>query len=232
MDDFYPPLPNEQYCRQCRLRKVACYCRHVPTILTPIQFVLVYHPKELGRLNNTGQLISRAITNTQKIVWQRKQHFEFDSEVKTLLVYPGDLASRYQGVEHVSHPVEILPKISLKPALSSADEITIRLILIDATWQEAQKIYCQSPELQNLSLLDLSAYEGVDDTLYDLRRNQRGGGISTVQTAEACLRASGDIESADALKKYFLRFLLHSKASASNHAVLSEFRQDQDQGKA
>lgn len=220
MDNFYPPLASEQYCQQCRLRHVACYCEHVPNIVTSLQFVLVYHPKELGRLNNTGQLISRGIANTETIVWQRKQCLDIDSPIKTLLVYPHELANRYQGVDKSAHPVERLPCAESKPTSSFlGDEVSLRFVLIDATWQEAQKMYCQSPELQNLPLLALSGLEDLDSSLYDLRKNQKGGGVSTVQTAEACLRASGDVESADKLNKYFLRFLLHSKASASNHGV-------------
>ncbi|BCV66538.1 hypothetical protein TUM17387_18970 [Shewanella carassii] len=56
------------------------------------------------------------------------------------------------------------------------------LVILDATWQEAGKMYRQSPYLQSLARVELQAEQG---SAFRLRRNQRQGGLCTLECIAA-----------------------------------------------
>ncbi|WP_345883756.1 DTW domain-containing protein [Shewanella algae] len=56
------------------------------------------------------------------------------------------------------------------------------LVILDATWQEAGKMYRQSPYLQSLARVELQTEQ---DSAFRLRRNQRQGGLCTLECIAA-----------------------------------------------
>ncbi len=56
------------------------------------------------------------------------------------------------------------------------------LVILDATWQEADKMYRQSPYLQSLARVELQTEQ---DSAFRLRRNQRHGGLCTLECIAA-----------------------------------------------
>ena len=72
-------------------------------------------------------------------------------------------------------------KTALKAALKLGKPLN-SLVILDATWQEAGKMYRQSPYLQSLARVELQAEQG---SAFRLRRNQRQGGLCTLECIAA-----------------------------------------------
>ena len=69
-------------------------------------------------------------------------------------------------------------------------------IIIDATWQEARKIYNRSAYLKHLPRLTVLP---SSPSRYTLRRNQTEGGLSTAECVAALLDSCGQSEAANSL---------------------------------
>lgn len=76
---------------------------------------------------------------------------------------------------------EAVQKTALKAALKLGKPLN-SLVILDATWQEAGKMYRQSPYLQSLARVELQAEQG---SAFRLRRNQRQGGLCTLECIAA-----------------------------------------------
>ena len=77
-------------------------------------------------------------------------------------------------------------------------------IIIDGTWQEAQKIYNKSPYLKNLPTVRVEASQ---KSVYTLRRNQKENGLCTAECVIETLRARGHEQSANDLQSNLAEFL-------------------------
>ncbi len=76
---------------------------------------------------------------------------------------------------------EAAQKTALKAALKLGKPLN-SLVILDATWQEAGKMYRQSPYLQSLARVELQTEQ---DSAFRLRRNQRQGGLCTLECIAA-----------------------------------------------
>ncbi len=76
---------------------------------------------------------------------------------------------------------EAVQKTALKAALKLGKPLN-SLVILDATWQEAGKMYRQSPYLQSLARVELQTEQG---SAFRLRRNQRQGGLCTLECIAA-----------------------------------------------
>lgn len=148
------------------------------TIL-PMKFILLTHSRELSKPTNTGQLIQRVIADTLTIIWQRKQPdpdlLEIIQNDRVALVYPAEDTVAATELENFDY-----------------------FILIDSTWQEARKIYNHSPYLYDIPCVQISA---TQKSSYQLRRNQREGGLCTAECAIELLR-QGRLDSGGLEKAY------------------------------
>jgi DTW domain-containing protein YfiP len=79
----------------------------------------------------------------------------------------------------------------------------MHLVLIDATWQEARKIYNHSPYLRAAPRVVLEANTASS---YRLRRNQPEGGLCTAECVIEILRKQGEDNAADRLEAAFTQF--------------------------
>ena len=76
-------------------------------------------------------------------------------------------------------------------------------ILLDATWQQAQKMYNQSPYLHALPKWQI---QSAQTSVYALRRNQKQQGWCTAELVQLLWRYSGAVQSADLLSQRFADF--------------------------
>jgi DTW domain-containing protein YfiP len=88
-------------------------------------------------------------------------------------------------------------------------------IIIDGTWQEAQKIYTQSPYLKGLPAVKIPTNK---PSAYNLRRNQREGGLCTAECAIDILAIRGFSTLATDLQANFSKLI----ASQNHHAIKRE----------
>lgn len=149
---------------------------------------LLTHATELDKTSNTGQLVLSAFAqqraaNCQRIIWQRKQP---DAELllrinamPSALLYPA--------------PNGQAPILLQEPRHTPLPE---HIILLDATWQQARKMYNHSPYLHALAHIELKPDE---PSQYRLRRNQQEYGLCTSECVAALLRRANHTALAEQL---------------------------------
>ena len=149
-----------------------------------MKIFLLTHQRELDRKTNTGTI---AVNNTdgmvERIIWERvnpnSDLIELFNNNKALLLYPTD--------DDTSADIKDFDNI----------------VVIDSTWQEAQKIYNRSPYFKAAPKAVLSPeYQSA----FQLRRNQREDGLCTIECVIELLRIKGRKQLADALAIKFNLF--------------------------
>ncbi|GAB1141773.1 DTW domain-containing protein [Shewanella algae] len=163
----------------------------------PVKIILLTHERELNRASNTATLALNAYpTLCKRVLWARKAPdawlMEHLSLGRTALLYPQteESTSRTQAANESPNqsPAQgaTLPQDATQEAAQKADlklgKPLNSLVILDATWQEAGKMYRQSPYLQSLARVELQAEQ---DSAFRLRRNQRQGGLCTLECIAA-----------------------------------------------
>ncbi|MBO2641305.1 DTW domain-containing protein [Shewanella algae] len=163
----------------------------------PVKIILLTHERELNRASNTATLALNAYpTLCKRVLWARKAPdawlMEHLSLGRTALLYPQteESTSRTQAANESPNqsPAQgaTLPQDATQEAAQKADlklgKPLNSLVILDATWQEAGKMYRQSHYLQSLARVELQAEQG---SAFRLRRNQRQGGLCTLECIAA-----------------------------------------------
>jgi len=135
-----------------------------------VNIYLLTHPRELERKTNTGVLATKLLgENCRVFIWNRVSP---DAELLHKL--------KHESVALV-YPSE--DSVPMQEAVSFDS-----FIIIDATWQEAQKMYNHSPYLKDLIKVQLSREEA---SIYTLRRNQKQAGLCTAECVLEILKSTG-----------------------------------------
>lgn len=151
---------------------------------TSMKITLLTHQRELDRKTNTGALaLEHCGDIVERVVWARRE----PDQALVDTIERGEAALVYPSAD--STPARL--------------EDFAQVILIDATWQEARKIYNHSPYLQTVPRV---ALEADAPSSYRLRRNQPEGGLCTAECVIEILRRHGEDIAADRLAAAFIRF--------------------------
>jgi len=125
---------------------------------------LLTHSEELKKSTGTGKLVKDTLSDDcEVIVWSRvlpNDELVSLSTKDTILVYPYD---------------NELQQSTDTPELSDAKNI----IILDGTWQQARKMYNQSPYLKVFQHKEITGLTSV----YSKRRNQKNTGLCTAEVA-------------------------------------------------
>lgn len=154
--------------------------------LIVVKIYLLTHERELHRPTNTGAIaMASAGSLVQRVVWERKRP---DAELEKL-VATGSAALVYPARDSDPQPLD-----------PTAFE---QFILLDATWQEARKIFNRTPYLKSAPRVSL---QPESSSMYQLRRNQLQGGLCTAECAVELLRVKGYRTLAEDIAARFERF--------------------------
>jgi DTW domain-containing protein YfiP len=149
-----------------------------------MKIFLLTHERELLRASNTGGLAKSIVPEiVEQIIWARNTPnpslLDAINNKNTVLLYPVDDAD--------ATPIESFENI----------------ILLDATWQEARKMFNRSPYLKNLPRTHIKSRQVSQ---YQLRRNQPEGGLCTAECVVEILKVKGCCDIAERLETAFTRF--------------------------
>lgn len=151
-----------------------------------MKLFLLTHEKEMHRKTNTGSLAVDVLGDAvQVILWERTK----PNEELLECIKQGNIALLYPHQES-----ETLCETSSFDAY----------ILIDSTWQEAQKIYNKSPYLQDLPCVKIQTDK---PSSYTLRRNQKESGLCTAEIVSEVLKSQSEFELAQHLEKKLQDFM-------------------------
>lgn len=220
-----PIQKNREHCDLCALVKEFCICSSTPHIESNIQFILLTHANELKKRNNTGLLIESSMPNTLVIEWKRKEEdkklLDIISSEDVYLLYPEASESSESSFNNREKEESLINKSNaearklnnIAPKSNKLYDKKTYIVILDGTWQEAQKIYNRSDYLKNIEKISLSP-----DNLsqYALRRKKNQEHLCTVEAAALCLNIFGEKENSQRLMDYFLKFQENYKYSQSN----------------
>jgi len=147
---------------------------------------LLTHQRERFKKTNTGSLVVDVLGKQARIiVWDRvspnPELLGCIDQGSTALLYPTDDSQLAAEAEDYQH-----------------------YIIIDGTWQEARKVYNQSPYLKNIPKIKIASNKA---SVYNLRRNQKEGGLCTAECAIELLNAKGFSSLAQELHSTFLHHI-------------------------
>lgn len=149
-----------------------------------MKIFLLTHERELNRVTNTGSLaIDDSNEMVERILWDR--------------VNPN------KGLIKLIENNQALLLYSKGESSSAIIQEYENIIIIDATWQESQKIFNQSAYLKSAPQFTLNT---PNDSSYKLRANQPKGGLCTIECIIEVLRTKGENKIASELALKFEQF--------------------------
>jgi DTW domain-containing protein YfiP len=177
---------TRERCSGCRLVLSHCMCAARLSVPTHAGVCLLMADIEPLKPTNTGWLIADVVPDTFAFGWARTEvdpallALLADPQWQPLVVFPGEYATPSRVVE----------------AVATSDGRRPLFILLDATWNEARKMFRKSPYLDRFPVLSLRP-EQV--SRYVLRRSRRDDHFCTSEVAALCLDLAGDARAARAL---------------------------------
>lgn len=206
--------PHGERCQGCRLILSHCLCALRPVVTTRAGVCLIMAEHETLKPSNTGWLIADVVPDTMAFGWARTT---LDPALKVLLadpqwqayvVFPGEFVAPERVLTQLL-PEELIEELNeSSPGSRQTTEKRKRplFILLDATWQEARKIFKKSPYLNHLPVLSLMPEQ---ISRYRLRRSQKEDHLCTSEVAALCLSLAGETLAAQTLEAYLDVFTEH-----------------------
>jgi DTW domain-containing protein YfiP len=176
------PRDENSHCPRCYQRLEICICPILPTVTTRTEFLILRHIYEAQRPSNTGRLVALARIipcGGGTRVGLSPVDDEFLRIPGTLLLWP-DGTGAQPGMSGLTPPD--------------------RVLVIDATWQQARRLYSSIPVLRALPRLVLPAPKRLRDRL---REQHRSDGMSTLEAVAAAVTKLEGAEAARPLEKLY-----------------------------
>ncbi|MSQ85136.1 MAG: DTW domain-containing protein [Myxococcales bacterium] len=147
---------------------------------------LLTHNREFNKRSNTGQLVLQVLgEQAEQIRWDRllpptalMRQIEAGG---VALVYPSATSDYFCDISNIQ-----------------------QFILIDGTWLAARKMYHRSPYLHNIPRVSL---QPSGPSRYNLRPNQKIGGLCTAECVIEILQKTDRVAEAESLQQRFLGFI-------------------------
>ncbi|WP_371185432.1 tRNA-uridine aminocarboxypropyltransferase [Thalassotalea maritima] len=189
-----------QRCELCRLNIQYCICQWRQVSDTKVAFALLMYDDEVLKPSNTGRLIADVIDDTHAFLWHRTDVNEglltliSDPQYQPFVVFPKDYANPGQLVLESQQQLNAIVDTDKTPLL----------ILLDATWRQAKKMYRKSAYLHHLPMLSINVdalaeqlvdikamtnvgIERVFDSRYQVRKAVQEGQLATAEVAAVAL---------------------------------------------
>ena len=180
------PRDENSHCLRCYQRREICICPILPIVTTRTEFLILRHIYEAERPSNTGRLVALAMPNSRIIPCGGGTRIGLSPVDDELLRVPGTWLLWPDGTGSQSGMSDLTPPD--------------RVVVIDATWQQARRLYSSMPVLQALPRLVLPTSIRCRDRL---REQHRSDGMSTIEAVAAAVAKIEGIETAKPLEKLY-----------------------------
>ncbi len=167
------------FCSVCQRPQVSCICQFVTAINNDVLVVILLHPKEVSQSKGTLPLLANSLS---KVVVVEGENFSDNEQVNQILARYGDQAALLYPSEDA---VIISASDTNSASVSSGGHIDNYqcLILLDATWKKAYRMYMLSKNLHVINHVTLP--ENLIGK-YEIRKTKKKNALSTL---EACCYA-------------------------------------------
>ncbi len=184
--------PGHEKCPRCLLQQRVCLCAAIPAVATRTQVVIVRHHLERHRSSNSGRLAHLALPNS--VIVDHGGH-EGPARLPALegawLLYPLG-----------------------EPTVRCPEPAPHQLIVLDATWSQARRMYRKLGALRGLPTLCLPE---APMPAARLRESPGPGQVSTIEAIARALRILEGDAAASPLEALFA--LAVERAAATGRSV-------------
>jgi DTW domain-containing protein YfiP len=180
------PRDENSHCFRCYQRREICICPILPTVTTRTEFLILRHIYEAQRPSNTGRLVALAMPNSRIIPCGGGTRIGLSPVDDEFLLVPGTWLLWPDGTGTQSGMSDLTPPD--------------RVVVIDATWQQARRLYSSMPVLWALPRLVLPEPTHSRDRL---REQHRSDGMSTLEAVAAAVAKIEGNEAARPLEKLY-----------------------------
>lgn len=195
-------------CARCGYPQSTCLCAWIHPIETPLNIIILQHPKEAKHAKNTVRLLALGLNNVT--VLQGETPGDWKELVKDLtykpqnysLFYPHEQSSPFESLSSPQHVAQYFP-------------VNHNLIFIDASWRKALKIWHLNPWLQ---LCSSWHFCNPPDNQYHIRHTTQKCSLSTLESVAYVLEHTHNIN-CKPLRTLFSQ--MQQKCFRDNHSHLS-----------
>jgi DTW domain-containing protein YfiP len=180
------PRDENSHCPRCYQRREICICPILPTVRTRTEFLILRHIYEAERPSNTGRFVALAMPNSRIIPCGGGTRIGLSPIDDEFLRVPGTWLLWPDGTGTQPDISAMLP-----PS---------RVVVIDATWQQARRLYSSMPALRALPRLVLPVPIQCRERL---REQHRSDGMSTLEAVAAAVAKIEGIEKSKPLEKLY-----------------------------
>lgn len=157
-------------CWNCFRPQNNCYCADIIPIKTDIQFIFLMHPKEAKQQRTgTGRLAALRLPNSEIIVG-----VDFTQNTRLLELLNDD--TYFPLVMYPDKNAWTASSIGFSDTIAQR---TLLILLVDATWFFAKKMFRLSKNLQNLPKL---SFHGNYRSCYQFKKQPAPECLSTIET--------------------------------------------------
>jgi DTW domain-containing protein len=194
--------PGHERCERCLFQRRVCVCAQVPAIETRTRIVIVRHHSERHRSSNSGRLAHLALPNS-------------------VLVEHGGPQRRAPPAGDHDGPAALPPLDGGwllypqgEPRATAPEPPPRQLVVLDATWSQARRMFRKLDALRGLPVLRLA-----DEPMpvARLRESPGEGRVSTIEAIARALRLLEGDEPARALERVFAAAV--AAAAATGRAI-------------
>ena len=178
------PRDNNTHCSRCYMRRETCICPILPTVRTRTEFLILRHIWESERPSNTGRLAALAMPNARIVSCGGGDRIGLVPLDDTLLQAPNTWLLWPDGA--------VQTDLDLPPPE--------RIIVLDATWQQARRLYSRTTALQAMPRL---VFPAPDKSRKRLRDPLRADGMSTIEAVAAAVALVEGKEAAEPLERLY-----------------------------
>ena len=163
------------FCYQCRRAKITCLFGRIEKQPNDIKIVVLQHPDEVNNPKGSAIIAELGLEKYQR--WIAEDFSQHTELTDFLIKHKYEVAVLYPSENAIELNNKWLKKVELNLKY---------LIVIDATWRKAKKIWELQPLLHELTTLKLTE-EQISN--YRIRKVPREGYLSTIESVVVSLRA-------------------------------------------
>ncbi|GAC17023.1 tRNA-uridine aminocarboxypropyltransferase [Paraglaciecola arctica] len=174
---------KRQICASCNYPQRTCLCPWIHPITSPLNIIILQHPKEAKHAKNTVKLLTLGLKNIS--VLQGETPADWEELAKMVTEKPQNYCLFYPHQQSIS--VESISSPQQKEKYFPTNQ---QLIFIDASWRKALKIWHLNPWLQ---LCDSWHFANPPDNQYRIRRTTQQSSLSTLESVAYVLEHTHNI---------------------------------------
>lgn len=178
-----PLTTKRAQCKKCGYPQSTCLCAWIKVIESPVKIVILQHPKETKHAKNTVKLLQLGLTNLEVIQGENAQDFSDFASLVTkspgsfVLCYPHATSIAIESFKNETDHEQTLAGLTV--------------ILIDASWRKALKMWHLNPWLQGLKSWH---FDEPPQNQYAIRQTSQQNSLSTLESVAYLLKQTHGLD--------------------------------------